>query len=276
MISFGYLTQAQYDALETKVTDRIYYVNDTRCIMLNSVRYGADTLIVVSSFPETGLVGKVYVHETTLEHKIYSNSAWVSVVSPQTTTVSSSSTDSQLPTAKAVYTFVLNQLAGVDFPVLPPVQDITALKALTTMVDKDMVLVEDKGALYRYDADSTATADDDGVVTPTAGTGRWIKMITAVSYTAGDGIDITSNVISLNIDSDIFEFSTGVLTLKSTVLSGKMDKVATAVEDNLASFDANGQVQDSGVAAGGATFAATPDSVTLATEAAVADALSFK
>ena len=40
------------------------------------------------------------------------------------------------------------------------------MKAITTMEDKDMILVEDKGNIYRFDAQSTDTADDDNVVTP--------------------------------------------------------------------------------------------------------------
>ena len=51
--------------------------------------------------------------------------------------------------------------------------------------------------------------------------------------------------------------------------SAKMDKDTDAVENNLAKFDKNGNAVDGGVKAGGATLAATPNSSTLATEAAV-------
>lgn len=274
--TFAKVTQAQYDALETKIEGRLYHITDTRCVMLDNVRYGADTLLVVSSFPETGLVGKVYVHQTTLEHKIYSNATWVPVVNPKTTAIDASSTDSQLPTAKAVYTLVLNQMSGLNSTIMPPVQDVAAVKAITTMTDKTMILVEDKGNLYRYDSSSTDTGDDDGVIEPTSGVGRWIKMITAITYTKGNGIDITNNVISLSVDSNIFEFNTGVLTIKSSVLSGKMSVVSGATENNIASFNSAGQVKDSGFAFGGSTLAATPLSTVLATEAAIADALTFK
>ncbi len=56
----------------------------------------------------------------------------------------------------------------------------------------------------------------------------------------------------------------------STVnLDGKLDKVTGAVANNIPAFTASGALQDSGKAIGGATLAATPDSNTLATEAAV-------
>jgi len=58
-------------------------------------------------------------------------------------------------------------------------------------------------------------------------------------------------------------------------LTNKVDKVVGTV-DNLVAFDADGAIKDSGVKVGGATFAATPDEKTLATEAGVADIVSWK
>lgn len=52
-------------------------------------------------------------------------------------------------------------------------------------------------------------------------------------------------------------------------LSGKADKVASAVAGNLAGLDTNGNLTDSGKKAGGATMATAPNANTLATEAAV-------
>jgi len=52
-------------------------------------------------------------------------------------------------------------------------------------------------------------------------------------------------------------------------LSGKADKVASAIAGNLAGLDANGNLTDSGKKAGGATLADSPDANTFATEAAV-------
>lgn len=67
-----------------------------------------------------------------------------------------------------------------------PVQDIAALKAInttntTTWPDKIMILVENIG-LYRLDQNDSATAGDDNrVVVPTVGTGRWFKMSSNIS-----------------------------------------------------------------------------------------------
>lgn len=94
-------------------------------------------------------------------------------------TTLSSSTGS-IPTSSAVYTAIANMASGIGGGTKPGVADITALKALNTTSatdypDKTMVLVENAG-LYRLDRESSATSDNNYVVSPTAGVGRWIKI----------------------------------------------------------------------------------------------------
>ena len=62
-----------------------------------------------------------------------------------------------------------------------PVQDATALRAvgMSQRVDKQIRLVEDKGAIYRWDSTGTGTDDGDGTITPNDGIGRWFKVSAA-------------------------------------------------------------------------------------------------
>jgi hypothetical protein len=57
------------------------------------------------------------------------------------------------------------------------VADIATLKAIAAeaRAGDTMVLVRAKG-LYRFDAGSVEAGDDNYIVVPTAGTGRWIKI----------------------------------------------------------------------------------------------------
>ena len=61
-----------------------------------------------------------------------------------------------------------------------PVADVTTLKALdvTLYSDGAIITVKAKG-IYRYDPLSAATPDDDKVVQPTVGSGRWLRMTDA-------------------------------------------------------------------------------------------------
>lgn len=90
------------------------------------------------------------------------------------------SSTGSIPTSSAVYTAIANMASGIGGGTKPGVADIAALKALNTTSatdypDKTMVLVENAG-LYRIDRESSAVNDDNYVVSPTTGVGRWIKI----------------------------------------------------------------------------------------------------
>lgn len=85
-----------------------------------------------------------------------------------------------IPVSSAVFTAINNVASGIGGGTKPGVADIAALKALNTTsagdyADKTMILVENAG-LYRLDRESSATSDDNYVVSPTTGVGRWIKI----------------------------------------------------------------------------------------------------
>ena len=67
-----------------------------------------------------------------------------------------------------------------------PVQDLTDLASLpyATIPDKQMRLVENTGAIFRYDVQSVETADGVNVILPTgnSGPGRWIKVQAATQH----------------------------------------------------------------------------------------------
>ena len=90
-----------------------------------------------------------------------------------------------IPTSSAVSTAINNLASGMGGGTKPGVADITALKALNTTsagdyADKTMLLVENAG-LYRLDRESSTTADNNFVVAPTAGVGRWIKIAGSIT-----------------------------------------------------------------------------------------------
>lgn len=280
MITFYKKTQAQYDALATYVEDGIYFITDSKVIYLNGVRYGTN-ITVLSSFPQTGLVGIIYVNQITLQQRIYSNNAWVTISPPKTETISSSSTHAQVATGKSVYDYVINAISsaglGIGGRLHPAVQTVDELKNVDGIADKDIILVEDQGALYRYDEQSTDTADNNNVVTSNKGVGRWIKMLTQIAFSEGNGIDISNNKISLNVSSEVFNFdSEGKLVLNAEALASKMNVIENATENDIATFDNNGMVKDSGVKIGGVNIATTPSQYTVVTEKALENALSFK
>lgn len=57
------------------------------------------------------------------------------------------------------------------------VADITALKAIAAAnrIDRDSIFVDAKQRLYHFDSAATGTGDDETIVTPSVGTGRWLS-----------------------------------------------------------------------------------------------------
>lgn len=135
------------------------------------------------------------------------------------------------------------------------VADITALKAVTNTgstarVNGDIIEVQSTNAVYVFDSDSALSGNDDTVVTPTAGTGRWLKVGAPIAastdnrlpkydgtggglQTTGITVDDSNNVTGVNnmtIDGD--------LTVKGTT---------TSIETtNLQVEDANILINDGG------------------------------
>jgi len=104
-------TQSQFNTKKTAnqlVAGALYYINDSRVIYRATASneaevYGAP-FETVASFPEQNQEqGKLYVSSSTYEARTWNGTGWTVVSLPITTSISNASTDSQLPTAKAVY-----------------------------------------------------------------------------------------------------------------------------------------------------------------------------
>jgi hypothetical protein len=91
------------------------------------------------------------------------------------------------------YIVVSTSGGGGGTGIFAPVADLTTLKNIDTTSasdwpDKWAVYVESKKVFYALDRDSTATADDELVVVPTAGVGRWIRNTFPVATTTAAGL----------------------------------------------------------------------------------------
>ena len=117
-----YGLQASYDALATKDNDILYFCTDSKKIfkgsveMTEQVRFAASKAGVASP-----VAGKLYVFADTGTVEIYNGSVWTVVSYPILKSVAgggagidATSTDVQVPSAKAVYDYVQGIIGGDD------------------------------------------------------------------------------------------------------------------------------------------------------------------
>lgn len=265
-VKFWRGTRTAFNAKQ-KDESTLYFLTDENIIYKGASLQGT-TVVPVDTDPATPVQGVVYVNTTNGEVKYRSGSTWVTMMHPVVTEITAASTDTQVPTAKAVYTAVNNVATQLGGTIREPVQDVAALKAIgeDELSDKLLCFVEDAGSLYRYDAEATneeSTVDGKtNIVAPASGTGRWFRMFTALNLTGDDVIQVNGQAITIKLDATYFTAD----ATKGLTLNG----VAGAVENNLASFTADGHIKDSTYSV---TNAVTEDASTtkVVTEKAVLD-----
>lgn len=101
LVSFYTTTEAKYNALAVKDNDALYFLDSGRL-------YKGNTLIgngiqVVDSYPTVGETGIIYVIPGNGGAKVWTGATYVDIVQPMTSAIDSSSTHSQIPSAKAVW-----------------------------------------------------------------------------------------------------------------------------------------------------------------------------
>lgn len=75
----------------------------------------------------------------------------------------------------------LGDLGGISSPWAAAVQTVQNLRDVAPgdRLDKQCRLLEDNGAVYRFDSIGTGVDNADTIITPTSGTGRWFKASSA-------------------------------------------------------------------------------------------------
>lgn len=111
-VQFFAITNAQYAALAVKDPGTLYFLTDKNRIFKGTVPY-SHPIELVTEFPAAGLVGTVYVNTATKEAKAWNGTAWVTVQMAVNTVINETAGDTEVPTAKAVKTYVDTAIEGV-------------------------------------------------------------------------------------------------------------------------------------------------------------------
>lgn len=103
---YGRGTSASYSALESKNSNKLYFLNDTGEIYFGNTKYGG-AVKLVTEVPTTGEPNTLYVvNNGTDGVYTWNGTSIVNIVKGVATTISESSTDDKVATSKAVFDYV--------------------------------------------------------------------------------------------------------------------------------------------------------------------------
>ena len=113
-ISFAYGPKANYDGLQVKNNDTLYFLTDTLQIFKGASEY-TKSCKLVSTLPESGQVqGIIYVRTSDFTLHVYNGTSYVQLNKSVVTAIpASNASDDNIPTTKAVADYVNDKIAGV-------------------------------------------------------------------------------------------------------------------------------------------------------------------
>jgi len=304
-MSFVQISQTLYNGLESYDANTLYFCPDTNRIYLGTALMSRPAQ-VVQTLPESGaLEDTVYIKTSDKTLYYFNGTNFVQVGGSDETIIRTEISNGNL-TTETMGGQVVTKRVGKLFDNITYSNGVLSLTVTTdddasnstSSYDLNIPVEQYLSSVARKEvaaADLSGSdasvyagcvAGDIGILfTMVDGSKMFVKLTDLVdTYTTASGsTDVVKVVVSgygisatLNFNTDHFETdaTTGALKIKASAISS-MTAVSGATENNVAVFDANGHPKDSGKAVGGATLSSTPNANTLATEAAVADAVSW-
>ena len=235
-VTFYALTQQAYDSIEPPTETTLYFTTDTGRIYRGSVDVTGH-VIVGTSIPEVAQA---------VQGKLYINSNTLEAK----VTVDGTNWVNLSPgyiTTGSEWSQTTNDAKLATIAVIKAtIQDALATINLSTKIDKV----------------SGATANN-------------LPVLTAEGGLCDSGKKIGGATLAGTTDENTLATEAAVEAAIEVGTANKVDKV-TGTVGNAMEFGADGTIVDSGMTFGGATLSGSPNATTLATEAAVEDAISWK
>lgn len=118
LVKFLTGSAADFQGLDVKDQDTLYFVTDERRIYKGDVPFSGGIYQTVEEFPGTGVVNTLYVNTATGQVSYWNGTGYQTVVPATGKTISAPGSNDQLATTKAVVDYVAAQVADLDVAAL--------------------------------------------------------------------------------------------------------------------------------------------------------------
>ncbi len=147
-VNFFYLTLAQYQALESKNADTLYFV-DNGVVYKGAVPF-SQQVSKVATLPQEPIQGVIYVLDD-YTAQFYNGSAWVTINVGSVTTIddTAATNDAKVVTQGALKAYVAGKIASV-FRFKGSLANLEAIEAVENPVVGDVYHANDTGKEYVY------------------------------------------------------------------------------------------------------------------------------
>lgn len=159
LVKFVTGTAASFAALANKDADTLYFITDEKRIYKGAEPFSGGIHRAVTSYPATGEINTIYVNTADGSAKFWNGTAYVDIVKPNVTALSASSTNSQLPTAKAVVDYVTAAIANQDISAITDRLDALEGRVTTAETKLNTIQGTGDGSIAKALSDAKAYTD---------------------------------------------------------------------------------------------------------------------
>lgn len=254
LVNFLTGSAADFQGLDVKDQDTLYFVTDERRIYKGNVPFSGGIYQTVEKFPGTGVVNTLYVNTATGQVSYWNGTGYQTVVPATGKTISGAGSNDQLATTKAVVDYVAAQLADLDVAALEGRVDTLEGEMDTVQGQITTINGEGKGSIKKALSDAKAYTDTevakkanvqhthaiaDVTGLQTALNGKAAKADTLAGYGIADAYTQTQT------DSKIAKAIAAAPHLKRAIVK-ELPEVGSADANTLYMVPADGSVSDPG------------------------------
>lgn len=161
LVKFLTGSAADFQGLDVKDQDTLYFVTDERRIYKGDVPFSGGIYQTVEEFPGTGVVNTLYVNTATGQVAYWNGTTYQTVVPATGKTISSPGSDDQLATTKAVVDYVAAQVADLDVAALEGRVDTLEGEMDTVQGQITTINGEGEGSIKKALSDAKAYTDTE-------------------------------------------------------------------------------------------------------------------